>query len=176
MPKTSLRAHYRRSMQKNGSKNHLIFQKSDDFESWKNGHYAKALCKGYSLCKMVSLGQKIKLPKTSEKRFYKHITDVLCKKRLQKALNMRKMRQFWKLEKWPLRKGLWKMVSLGQKIKLPKTCQKRLYERIRGVLCKKRLQKTLNMREMRQFWKLEKWPQRLQPLQKGHFGSKNKIA
>ena len=59
-------------------------------------------CKGYSLCKMVSLGQKIKLPKTCEKHFYKHITDVLCKKRLQKTPNIQKMRQFWKLEKWPL--------------------------------------------------------------------------
>lgn len=58
MPKTSLRAHYRRSMQKNGSKNHLIFQKSDDFESWKNGHYAKAI---------AFLGPKIKIPRTREK-------------------------------------------------------------------------------------------------------------
>ena len=118
------------------------------------------LCKGYSLLKMVILGQKIKLPKTSKQRFYKHITDVLCKTRLQKALNMREMRRFWKLEKWPQCKGysLRKMVNLGQKIKLPKTCQKRLYERITDVLCKKRLQKALNMRKMRRFWKLEKWP------------------
>ena len=42
MPKTSLRANYRRSMQKT----HLIFQKSDDFESWKNGNYAKAIAFG----------------------------------------------------------------------------------------------------------------------------------
>ena len=33
-----------------------------------------------SLSKMVRLGKKIKLPKTCEKLFYKHITDVLCKK------------------------------------------------------------------------------------------------
>ena len=33
---------------------------------------------GYSLCKMVSLGQKSKMPKTYEKRFHKSVTVVLC--------------------------------------------------------------------------------------------------
>ena len=119
-----------------------------------------SLCKGYSLCKMVILGQKIKLPKTWEKRFYKHITDVLCQRRLQKTLHIREVRRFWKLEKWPLCKGysLCKMVILGQKIKLPKTCEKRFYNHITDVLCQRRLQKTIHIREMRRFWKLEKWP------------------
>ena len=115
-------------------------------------------CKGYSLWKVVSLGQKIKLPKTCEKLFYKHIKDVLCKKRLQKTINIREMRRFWKLEKSRQCKdySLWKIVSLGQKIKLPKTCGKLFYKHIKDVLCKKRLQKTINIREMRRFWKLEK--------------------
>ena len=46
---------------------------------------------------MVILGQKIKLPKTCEKRFYKHITDLLCKKRLQKDLIFEKWDDF---ENW----------------------------------------------------------------------------
>ena len=118
-------------------------------------------CKGYSLCKMVSLGQKIKLPKTCEKRFYKYIIDVLCKKRLQKILNIGEMRRIRKLEKWPQCKGYspCKMVSLGKKMKLPKTCEKPFYKHFPDVLCKKRLQKTLIIREMRRFWILEKWPQ-----------------
>ena len=33
----------------------------------------------YSLCKMVSLGQTLKMPKTCEKPFYKNIKVVLCK-------------------------------------------------------------------------------------------------
>ena len=33
---------------------------------------------------MVSLGQKLKMPKTCEKPFYKNIEVVLCKKPLQK--------------------------------------------------------------------------------------------
>ena len=47
---------------------------------------------------MVILGQKIKLPKTCEKRFYKHITDLLSKKRLQKDLIFEKWDDFenWK--------------------------------------------------------------------------------
>ena len=119
------------------------------------------LCKRYSLCKRVNLGQKIKLPKTCEKLFYKHITDVLCKKRLQKTLNIREIGRFWKLEKWPQCKGysLCKRVNLGQKIKLPWTCKKRFHKHNTDVLCKKRLQKTLNIQEMRRFWKLEKWAQ-----------------
>ena len=102
---------------------------------------------------MVSLGQKIKLPKTCEKRFFKHITDVLGKKKLKKTLNIGERRRFLKLEKWPQCKGysLCKMVSLGEKIKLPKTCEKRFYEHITDVLSKKRLQKTFYIREIRPF-------------------------
>ena len=60
------------------------------------------------------------------------------------------MRPFWKLAK------ISQMVSLGQKLKMPKTCDKRLYKHIRLVLCKKRLQKAANIWEMRPFWKLAK--------------------
>ena len=70
-------------------KKHQIFEKWDHFEirpSWK----------GYRLCKMVSLGQKLKWPKTCEKRFYKHVRVVLCKKPLQKTPNIREMRPFLK--------------------------------------------------------------------------------
>ena len=62
----------------------------------KNGHLAKAIAhtKVYSLGKMVSLGQKLKMPKTCEKLFYKNVTVVLCKKPLEKTSNIREMRQF----------------------------------------------------------------------------------
>ena len=119
-------------------------------------------CKSYSLCKMVSLGQKIKLPKTCEKPFYKHFPDVLCKKGLQKAFIIREMRRFWKLEKWPQCKGysLCKMVSLGQKIKLLKTCEKLFLQALsRRSMQKRGRINTFNIGEMRRFWKLEKWPQ-----------------
>ena len=37
---------------------------------------------------MVSLGEKLKMPKRCDKKLYKHIRLVLCKKRLQKAANI----------------------------------------------------------------------------------------
>ena len=40
--------------------------------------------------------KKIKLPKTCQKRFYKHIKVVLCEKRLLKTANIRRMRTFSK--------------------------------------------------------------------------------
>jgi len=104
---------------------------------------------------MLTFGQKMKLPKTCQKRFYKHIKVVLCKRQLEKAVNIRKMRAFLK---WPQCKGYspCKILKLGQKIKLPKTCEKRFYKHIKVVLCKNRLQKTINIRKMRAFLK---WPQ-----------------
>ena len=79
----------------NRSKKHQKFDKWDNFEN-------RQFCKGYSpskiyrLCKMVSLGQKLKMPKTCENPFCKNMTVVLCKKPLQKTTNIREMRQFWK--------------------------------------------------------------------------------
>ena len=150
---------------KNGSKKHLIFEKWEHFENSQNWPRGK----GYRLCKIATLGQKLKMPKTCEKRFYNHIRVVLCKKRLQKTPNIRKMRAFCQkthliLEKWehfensqnwPRGKGyrLCKIATLGQKLKMPKTCEKRFYNHIRVVVCKKRLEKTPNIRKMRAFWK-----------------------
>ena len=49
---------------------------------------------GYSPCKMVSLAQKLKMPKTCKKRLYDYIKVVVCKKPLQKTTNIRKMTAF----------------------------------------------------------------------------------
>ena len=124
-------------------------------KSWRNetilkiGHLAKAMAHAkaiYSLWKMVSLGQKLKMPKTCEKPFHKNIRDVLCKKPLQKTPNIREMSYF---KNRPSCKGyspckgysLWKMVTLGQKLKMPKTCEKPFHKNIRVVLWIKLLPK-----------------------------------
>ena len=107
--------------------------------------------------------------------------ELLCPKtRSKKHLILEKWEHFQNAPIWPRRKrySLCKMVSLGQKLKMPKRCEKRLYDHIRLVVCKKPLQKTPKSRKMRAFWK---WPkiaatQRLSPLQIGHFGSKIKNA
>ena len=83
MRKTAVEAHYSCIMQKTAPKI-LIFEKRDYFENWQKSPQ----CKGNSLYKMVSLGQKLNMPKTCDKRLYKKIRLVLCKKRLQKAANI----------------------------------------------------------------------------------------
>ena len=72
---------------KNRSKKHQTFEKCDDFEN-------RPSCEGYSLFKMVSLGQKLKMPKTWEKPFYNYIRVVLSEKPLEKAPNIVEMRRF----------------------------------------------------------------------------------
>ena len=75
--------------EKDARKKHQIFEKWDNFEN-------QPSCKGYSLCKMISSGQQLKMPKTCENQFYNNSTVVLCKKRLEKTPNIREMRQIWK--------------------------------------------------------------------------------
>ena len=121
----------------------------------KSGHNAKAI---YSPCKILSLGQKKKLPKTCKKRFYKHIKILLWKrKRSKKQLILQILEHFDNGQRRPQCKGYspCKILSLGQKIKLPKTCQKRFYKHIRVVLCKKWLEETAIIRKRRRFLK---WP------------------
>ena len=175
MPKTFLQTPSSCFMQKNGFKKQLIFEKWKHFENGQKWPQWK----GYSPCKILSLGQKIKLPKTCEKRFYKHFQVVLCKKPLQKTANIRKMRAFWKWPKMATMQRLYspcKILTLGQKIKLPKTCEKRFYKHFQVVLCKKQLQKTANIRKMGAIWKWPKMATMQRPMQNTHFGSKNKIA
>ena len=49
--------------------------------------------------------------------------------------------------------SLCKIVSLGEKLKMRKTCEKPFYKNIKVVLCKTPLEKTPNIREIRQVWK-----------------------
>ena len=62
---------------------------------------------------------------------------------------------------------------------MPKTIEKPFYKNIRVVMCKKALNKTPNIQEIRQPLRSaisKRLPpmQRLQPLQNAQFGSKNK--
>ena len=54
---------------KNGSLKHLIFEKWEHFKNDQKWPQYK----GYGPCKILKLGQKIKLPKTCEKHSYKRI-------------------------------------------------------------------------------------------------------
>ena len=82
-------------MEKTAKKKQLILEKWEYFENGKKWPQ----CKCYSPWKILSLGRKLKLPKPCEKRFYKHIKVVLCKKWLEKTANIREMRVFLKMAK-----------------------------------------------------------------------------
>ena len=69
MRKTFLQTHLSRSIKKMAPKKRLILEKRENFENCQKWPQ----CKGYSPCKMGRLGQKIKLPKIFETRYYKRI-------------------------------------------------------------------------------------------------------
>ena len=87
MPKRFLQTHSSCSMQKTALKNSSYSKKESILKMAKNGYDAKTHAK-------YSVWVKKKLPKTCENRLYKHIQVVVCKKRLQKTENIRKMRAF----------------------------------------------------------------------------------
>ena len=92
---------------------------------------------GYSSCKMVSLPQKLKMQKRCEKRLYDHIKVVVWKKkRSKKHLIFENWQHFQNGLNWPRCMGYspCKMVSLAQKLKMPKRCEKRLYDHIKVVV------------------------------------------
>ena len=121
------------------------------FSQWE--HFEnRPSCKGYRPCKMLTLGQNLKFQKICQNPFYKSFRVVLWKKTAPKNIKYSKWEHF---ETWPSHKGYrpCKMLTLGQNLKFQKICQNPFYKSFRVVLCKKPLQKTLNIREMRKFYK-----------------------
>ena len=116
---------------------------------FKIGHHA---FNGYSPCKILTLAQKLKFQKTCQNPFYKSFTVVLCKKPLQKTPKYSRNESILKIGHHAC-KGYspCKILTLAQKLKFQKTCQNPFYKSFTVVLCKKPLQKHLNIREMRAF-------------------------
>ena len=89
-------------------------------------------CEGYSFWKMGNLGQKLKTAKNMQKTILQEHLSCFVQKtagintkysRNEKILKIAHLRQRpspWKAY------GVFKLVSLGQKLKMPKTCKKRL--------------------------------------------------
>ena len=119
--------------------------------SLKIGHHA---CKGYSPCEILTLAQNLNFQKTCQNPFYKSFRVVLCKKPLQKKTKYSRNESILKIGHHAC-KGYspCKFLTLSQNLKLQKTCQNPFFKWFRVVLCKKLLQKTLSIREMRAFWK-----------------------
>ena len=131
----------------NRSKKHQIFEKWDNFENLPSCK-GYSPCKGYSLGEMHSLGKKFKMPKRYEKRFFKNVTVVLCKKnRWKKHQIFEKWEKFENLpscKRYSPCKGysLGEMRSLGQRLKMPKRYEKRFFNNVAVVLCKKTARKS----------------------------------
>ena len=117
----------------------------------KIGHHA---CKGYSPCKILTLAQKLKFQKTCQNPFYKSFTVVLWKKNRSKKHQVFEKREHF--ENRPSCKAYspWKILTLAQKLKFQQTCQNPYNKSFTVFPCKKPLEKTPNIREMRAFWKL----------------------
>ena len=80
------------------------------------------------------------------------------KKRLEKTANIRKMRAFRKGLKMATMQRPCKIFSLGQKIKLPETFEKRFYNHIRVVPCKRGSRKQLIFEKRDRFENGQNWP------------------
>ena len=113
------------------------------------GHHA---CKGYSPCKIPTLAQKFKFPKTCQNQFSKSFRVVLCQKTAPKSTKYSRNESILKIGHHAC-KGYspCKILTLAQNLKVKKTCQNPFYKSFPVVLCKNPLQKTLNIREMRAF-------------------------
>ena len=109
--------------------------------------------KGYSPCKIHTLGQKLRFQNTCQNPLYKSFTVVLCKKLLIKKTKYSRNKDH--CENRPSCKAYspCKILTLGPKLKFQETCQNLFYKKFTVVLCKRPLEKTPNIREMRPFWK-----------------------
>ena len=117
----------------------------------KIGHHA---CKGYSPCKILTLVKKLKFQKTCQNPFYTSFRVVLCKKTAPKNTKYSTIQSILKIDHHAC-KGYspCKILTLAQILKFQKTYQNPFCKSFRVVLCKKPLQKTLNIRDMKAFWK-----------------------
>ena len=75
------------SCAKSRSKKHEVIQKWDHIQNGPS-------CKGYSLWKIFTMAQKLKLQKTCQNPFYKSFRVVLWNKTAKKTRNIPEMRQF----------------------------------------------------------------------------------
>ena len=146
MPKAILQIISTCTVQKTGPKNTKY---SRNEKIWKIGHHAS---KGYSPCKILTLAQTLKFQKTCQNPFYKIMSSCSVLKTAPKNTKYSRKESIWKIGH-RVCKGYspCKILTLAQKLKFQKTCQIPFYKSFQVVLCKKPLQKALNIREMRAF-------------------------
>ena len=102
--------------------------------------WKSASCKGYVLCKILTLGQKLKFQKHVKIHSTNHF-QLFCAKNCSKKHQIFDKRDYF--ENRPSCKDyrLCKILTLAQKLKFQKTCQNPFYKSFSVVLCKNRLKK-----------------------------------
>ena len=120
MSKSILQIIQTRSLQQIRSKKHQIFEKWDHFKN-------RPACRGYSPCKILTLGQKLKFQKRVKIHSTNHLQLFCAKIRSKKDQIFQKRDHF---ENRPSCKGYspCKILTLGQKLKFQKTCQNPSYK------------------------------------------------
>ena len=146
MSKSILQIIYSCSLQKTAPKN-TKYSRNESI--LKIGHHA---CKGYSPCKILTLAQKLKFKKHVKIHSTNHLQLFSAKTTAPKNTKYSRNESILKIAHHAC-KGYspCKILTLAQKLKFQKTCQNPFYKSFTVVLCKKPLQKTLNIREMRAF-------------------------
>ena len=94
-------------------------------------------------------GSKIKIPKNMSKSILQIIYSCFVQKTAPKNTKYSRNETILKIGHHAKVIAHEKFLTLGQKLKFQKTCQNPFYKSFTVVLCKKPLQKTLNIREMR---------------------------
>ena len=141
------------------SKKHLIFEKSEHFKNSQNWPRDKA----YRLCEIATLGQNLKCQKRVKNNSTTLLELLYARNCSKKHQIFEKREHFQNSQNWPRGKGysrLSKIAIFGQNLKMPKTCEKRFYNHIRVVVCKKPLEKTSNIPKIRAFLKYPKLAER----------------
>ena len=146
MSKSILQIIYSCSVQKTAPKN-TKYSRNESI--LKIGHHA---CKGYSPCKILTLAQKLNFIKNMTKPILQIIYSCSVQKTAPKNTKYARNESILKIGHHAC-KGYspCKILTLAQKLKFQKTCQNPFYKSFTVVLCKKPLQKTPNIREMRAF-------------------------
>ena len=138
-------------MEKTAPKNSLYSKNGSILKMAKNGQNANVIAHA----KYSVWVKEWNWPKHAKNVSTNKLKLFYGKKQFQKTAYIRKIRTFWKWPKMATMQRPCNLLSLGQKIKLPKTCEKRFYNTLQLFYAKKRLQKTANIRKMEAFWK---WP------------------
>ena len=146
MSKSILQIIYSCSVQKTAPKN-TKYSRNESI--LKIGHHA---CKGYSPCKILTLAKKLNFIKNMTKPILQIIYSCSVQKTAPKNTKYARNESILKIGHHAC-KGYspCKILTLAQKLKFQKTCQNPFYKSFTVVLCKKPLQKTPNIREMRAF-------------------------